>query len=598
MQNLFSQYFIKTLREEPKEAETISHKLLLRGGYIKKLAAGIYNFLPLGFKVLKKIETIVREEMDKSGAQELLMPALLPRELWNETGRWNIYGAELIRIKDRHNRDFCLGPTHEEIITDLVRTQINSYRDLPIILYQIQAKFRDEIRPRFGLMRAREFLMKDAYSFCKNEDELNEHYNLMFKTYCNIFNRCGLKYRAVESFSGAIGGSVSQEFMVIASTGEEAILYCDSCNYAANIEKAEGKSNYELGIRNYELKKQKLEVSAERLTINDEQDLQEVYTPDKKTVEEITAFLKVPSQQLIKSLVFTSGEKIYLALVCGNKDVNLEKLKSVLEVQDLEIATPEVVRKYTQAEVGFAGPVKIKEISPNIKIIADEEVMNLVNAVTGANKTNYHLINVNPQRDFNPDIIADIKVAQEGDGCIKCNAGKLKQERGIEVGHIFKLGTKYSQAMNATYLDEKGNKNLIIMGCYGIGVSRIIQAAIEQNYDEKGIKWHPAISPFQVIIIVLADFNDKKIQDICLKINNFCEQNNIDFIIDDRDERAGVKFNDADLIGFSWQIIIGKKFLEKNIIEIKNRFNGNKKEINSNNLKEILKEIKGTIVNF
>jgi prolyl-tRNA synthetase len=453
---------LPTLRESPADAEVVSHRLMIRAGIIRKVAAGIYNLLPLGLRVIQKVESIVREEMNRAGAQEVLMPFVLPAELWQESGRWNAYGKELLRLKDRHGRDFCLGPTHEEAITDMVRGEVRSYRDLPVNLYQIQTKFRDEIRPRFGLMRGREFIMKDAYSFHADDESAEEEYRNMFDTYSRIFYRCGLAFRAVEAETGIIGGSFSHEFMVLADTGEEAIASCTSCDYAANVERAE-------------IKRPEKKVRRK----GKEEPLKKVLTPGMKSVEEVSAFLKVEASKLIKTLIYETDKGTVVALVRGDLEINEAKLKRVLGADFLHLADEEKIKKTTNAPMGFAGPVGMK-----IPIFVDFNVMDIENGVTGANEADAHLVGVNPLRDFKAQY-GDIRIAVERDPCPRC-VSPLEIRRGIEVGHIFKLGTKYSESMRTTFLDENGKERPIIMGCYGIGIGRTAAAAIEQNHDGNG----------------------------------------------------------------------------------------------------------------
>lgn len=554
----YSKLLIPTLREEPGEAEVISHKLMLRAGMIRKLAAGIYNYLPLGYRVLRKIEAIVREEMDRAGAQEIFMPMVLPAELWRETKRWEQYGKELLRLKDRHEREFCLGPTHEEVVTDLVRKEVKSYRQLPLNLYQIQSKFRDEIRPRFGLMRGREFIMKDAYSFDMDEAGAEDAYRKMFEAYNAIFKRCGLRFKPVEADSGLIGGSFSHEFMVLADTGEEAVVSCDTCGYAANMEKAEGKI-----------------VSSQQSAVSSElKPLEKMVTPGKKSVEDVAAFLGVNKEQLVKTLIMRGGDRIVAALVRGDHELNKIKLARILNTTEVELLAPAEVEKVTGAPSGFSGPVGLKDLH----IIADSAIKGMINFVVGGNEKDVHLVNVNMERDFTPDQYADIRSVQEGDGCPRCETGKLVIVRGIEVGHTFKLGTKYSVAMEATYLDEAGKPQYMIMGCYGIGVSRIIAAAIEQNHDKDGIIWPAAIAPFKVIILPL-NMTSEKVRGTAEDIYNRLSEKGVEVILDDRDERAGVKFKDADLLGIPFQIVVGEKGLNRGIVELKNRATREVKEV-------------------
>jgi prolyl-tRNA synthetase len=551
-----SRLLAPTLREDPKEAEVVSHRLMLRAGMIRKLAAGIYTFLPLGLRTLSKVSAIIREEMDRSGAQEVFMPALLPAELWQETGRWGIYGKELFRIKDRHDREFCLGPTHEEIITDLVRSHIRSYRQLPINLFQIQTKFRDEVRPRFGLMRGREFMMKDAYSFHATSASLEEEYQNMFKTYCRIFDRMGLNYKVVEADSGAIGGGFSQEFMVLADTGEEEIFYCEKCGYAASRESA--------GVGKYKIPNAELRMP----------NLKEVHTPGQKTIEEVSSFLKVKPEQMIKTLIYETEQGAVAALVRGDQEINEAKLKKILGVEDLKLADEKVIEKVTKAPVGFAGPVGLK----GVKILADQAVTLIEDGVTGANKKDYHLTHVAYGRDYKAEVVGDLRYALHRDICPKCEGGHMAVTRGIEVGHIFKLGTKYSDKMKATYLDEHNQEKTFIMGCYGIGVGRTAAAAIEQSNDKDGIIWPMAIAPFLVDIIP-ANSEEPEQMKVAEEIYSNLRMNsqlNSDIILDDRPERIGVKLKDADLIGFPIKVIIGKA-LKEGKVEIKLRKTGETK---------------------
>lgn len=544
----YSQLLLPTLREEPAEAEVVSHKLMLRAGMIRKLAAGIYTFLPLGVRVMQKVERIIREEMNRAGAQEVVMPCILPAELWKESGRWDHYGKELLRVKDRHDRDYCFGPTHEEVITDLARREVRSYRQLPVNLYQIQTKFRDEVRPRFGVMRSREFVMKDAYSFDADEAGAEQSYERMYDAYTRIFQRCRLRFRAVEADTGLIGGRFSHEFMVLADTGEDAIVSCDSCDYAANIERAEigrvaGKTSE---------KPKKLE---------------RVQTPDKKSVEEVTAFLTVPPERLVKTIIFETEGGAVAALVRGDHEINEAKLRRHLGVTQLELAEDQVVADVTHAPKGFAGPVGL-----DLRIITDYAVEGMRNMVVGANELDAHLINVNLGRDFHVEEFADIRLAQADDPCPRC-AGKLQVSRGIEVGHIFKLGSKYSEAMGATYLDPEGNERNLIMGCYGIGVGRTAAAAIEQNHDEDGIIFPFAIAPFHVLIVPVNN-KDAQIMGAAEDLYGRLLEEGVEVLLDDRDERPGVKFKDADIIGIPLRLTVGEKNLHKGKVEIKVRGSG------------------------
>ena len=544
---LYSKYFIPTIKEIPSDAEVISHQLMLRAGMIRKLTSGIYTFLPAGLKAIRKVENIVREEMNRSGAIEVLMPAVQPAELWQESGRWEFYGKELLRFKDRHNHDCCIGPTHEEVITDLVRKEIRSYRQLPVNFYQIQTKFRDEIRPRFGVMRCKEFIMKDAYSFDVDAAGADKSYEIMYDAYTRIFRRCGLKFRAVEADSGSIGGSYSHEFMVLADTGEDEIVNCTSCSYAANLEKAEVKAaappdpaNRAPGI------------------------LKEVKTPDVRTIEELTAFLSLQPNQIVKTLIFSADGNTVAALIRGDHEVNEVKLKNLLGADQLELADPHLVAEVTGAPMGFAGPVGLKT-----KMIADHAVRNMVDFVTGANKEDFHLRNVNLERDFSVNQFADLRMIMHGDRCPRCD-GELNFGRGIEVGHVFKLGTKYSKAMRAVFLDEQGEEKLFFMGCYGIGIARTVAAAIEQKHDEDGIIFPISIAPFEVALLPL-QMHERDVVDAAQKIYDACVAGGVDVLMDDRDVRPGVKFKDADLLGTPLQVTVGERTLKQGMVEIKVR---------------------------
>ncbi len=542
----FSELFCPTLREVPSEAETVSHQLLLRAGYIRKAGAGIYSYLPLAQRVLRKIETIVREEMDRAGGQELLMPIIQPRELWEQTGRWDVYGDEMFRLVDRHQRHFALGPTHEEIITSLVDNDVHSYRDLPLLLYQIQNKYRDEIRPRFGLMRGREFIMKDLYSFDIDEEGLDISYRKMYDAYHRIFQRLKLQYRVVEADSGAIGGNESHEFVVLADTGESEIVYCENGDYAANVEKAacvyKDEGNDEAPL-----------------------EMQKIHTPGMRTIKDLVEFTGQPEQRHVKTLTYYADGELVAAVLRGDRELNEIKLKQVLGCRELYMADDAAVREACGAGFGSLGPVGL-----NIKVYADLEVAGMRNLTCGANEDDYHFINVNPGRDFVPEDYVDIRNAVEGDLCPVC--GKpLQATRGIEVGHIFKLGTKYSEAMNATVLDQKGQAVPLVMGCYGIGISRTMAASFEQNHDENGIIWPMPIAPFQVIIVPV---NAKKEDQMstALALYNQLQEQGVEVLLDDRDERAGVKFKDADLIGIPVRITVGPKALQENQVEVKKRW--------------------------
>jgi len=547
-----SKLFLSTLREVPAEAETISHQLMLRAGIIRKLAAGVYSYLPLGLKVLKKVENIVRTEMDNAGAQELLMSALLPAESYQASGRWDIFGPNMFKLKDRNGRDFCLGPTHEEIFTDTVKSCLKSYRQLPVTLYQIQTKYRDESRPRFGIIRSREFTMKDAYSFDRTWEGLDESYSLMYGAYCKIFSRLGLDYIVVDADTGAMGGSGSQEFMVKSEVGEDTIAHCPTCGYSANVEKAECI-----------LIPQEKEAPKTR---------EKIHTPNVKTIDELVAFLNTDSTKFAKTLIYTANEKTVAVMVRGDREVNEVKLANHLGVpaDDLMMATPEVVTASTGAAVGFAGPIGIK-----VPVIMDREVSQMSNFIVGANETDYHFINVNTQ-DFEAEVI-DIRTIVEGDLCPKCKQ-PIETTQGIEVGHIFKLGTKYTESLDCTYLDENGKAQPMIMGCYGIGVSRTIAAAIEQFSDENGLVWPVPIAPFHAIVVPVNTKDEAQLA-LAEKVYEELKSQGIETLLDDREERAGVKFKDADLIGIPVRITIGKKAAD-GICEYKLRTNEQSVDVN------------------
>jgi prolyl-tRNA synthetase len=542
---LFSRMLIPTLKETPAEAEAISHKLLLRAGMIRKVASGIYNYLPLGRRVLAKVERIVREEMDRSGALEVLMPAVQPAELWQESGRWGVYGKELLRFLDRHERDYCFGPTHEEVITDLVRREVHSYRQLPLNLYQIQTKFRDEIRPRFGLIRSREFIMKDAYSFDTDEAGAEICYQAMYAAYNRIFQRCGLKFKVVEADSGPIGGSFSHEFMVLAETGEDLVVSCAACDYAANLEKAEAP----------------LDLAEPGPPVGEREPAS---TPGVRTVEEVAAFLKVSPQDIVKTLIYETERGPVAILLRGDHEVNEVKVKNLLGVTELALAGLIRVQELTGAEAGFAGPVGL-----DLPIYADQAVARMNAMITGANKDNHHLLRVHPQRDFKIVQAADLRNVTEQDPCPRCR-GRLNFLRGIEVGHIFKLGHKYSKALKAVYLDQEGAEQYIYMGCYGIGVSRIVAAAIEQGNDVNGIIFPMALAPVQVALVPIS-MNDASVRDCVLGLHRELEAAGVEVLLDDRDERPGVKFKDCDLLGIPLRVVIGPKTLEKGQAEVKER---------------------------
>jgi len=531
-----SNMLISTLREVPAEAEIDSHKLMLRAGMIKKMAAGIYNYMPLGLKVLKNVENIIREEMNDAGAQEFLASAMIPAELWQESGRWDAYGAEMFRLKDRGERDFCLGPTHEEVFTDIARNEIKSYKQLPLNLYQIQTKYRDERRPRFGVMRSREFIMKDAYSFDKDQEGLDLAYDKMHDAYVKIFNRCGLDAKCVAADSGAIGGSNSAEFMVKSEVGEDDVVFCSKCDYAANIEKAHSPAE----------KEEKQEFK----------EVNKVETPNVKTIDELVKFFNTNEKRFAKTILFNADGKIVAVMVRGDREINEVKISNAIgEITSLELANSEEVRIATGADVGFAGPKGIKVDM----LLVDEEVANMYNFIVGANETGYHFENINYGRDFE-GIIGDYRNVTEGEKCPVCG-GKVTIARGTEVGHIFKLGTKYSEAMNANFIDEGGKEKPFIMGCYGIGVTRTMASIIEQHHDENGIIWPLAVAPYHVSVIPVNIKDEEQVRVANELYNNLISMG-VEVLLDDRNERAGVKFKDSELMGIPMRITVGKKIGE------------------------------------
>ncbi|MFA7078811.1 MAG: proline--tRNA ligase [Syntrophomonas sp.] len=542
-----SQLFYPTLREVPSEAEIASHQLLLRAGFIRKTTAGVYSYLPLARRVIRKIENIVREEMERAGGQEVLLPIIQPKEIWEKSGRWSVYGDEMFRLTDRHNRGFALGPTHEEIITTLVDAEVHSYRDLPLLLYQIQNKYRDEIRPRFGLMRGREFIMKDLYSFDEDYEGLDISYKKMYAAYLAIYERMNLNYRVVEADSGAIGGNESHEFMVLAESGECTILYCETCDYAANVEKAVCSA------------------PDEPPAPSDLRALEKIATPGVRTIQDLVNALGKPKNEQVKTLMYDADGEIVAVVLRGDRELNEIKLKNYLGCNQLFMADEGSVREICAAGFGSLGPVGLKA-----KIYLDREVIHLQNFSCGANEDDYHFINVNVGRDFVPEAVVDLRNAVEGDPCPVCG-GSLGAMRGIEVGHIFKLGTKYSDVLEANYRNAEGEEKAMVMGCYGIGISRTMAAAVEQNNDSNGIIWPIPIAPYHVIIIPVNSKKDDQMQaaqDIYEKLI----QSGIEVILDDRDERAGVKFKDADLIGIPVKITIGPKSLQEKQVEVKKRW--------------------------
>jgi prolyl-tRNA synthetase len=561
-----SQSFIPTLREVPADAEVKSHQLLLRAGFIRQSSSGVYTFLPLGRRVLQKVEAIIREEMNRAGAIELLMPALQQAELWQESGRWYSYGPELMRLKDRHERDFALGPTHEEVITALVRDEVKTYKKLPLTLYQIQTKFRDEKRPRFGLLRGREFIMKDAYSFHTSKESLDEVYNKMYEAYSNIFRRCGLNFRAVIADSGAIGGKDTHEFMVLSDIGEDTIAYSDASDFAANIEMAPVVATYEK--------------STEPL-----KELTKVHTPEQKTIEEVAAFLQVAPEKCIKSLLFKVDEKYVLVLVRGDHEANDVKVKNLLEASVVELASPEETKAVMNCPIGSLGPIAV---DASVTVIADYAVEAIVNGICGANEDGYHYTGVNPGRDFTVSQYADLRFIQEGDPSPD-GKGTIRFARGIEVGHVFKLGTRYSEAMNATYLDENGRTQTMLMGCYGIGVSRLLSAIAEQFGDENGLVWPASVAPFHIHLIPVNLKNEEQRQ-LADEWYEKLGQVGFEVLYDDRQERPGVKFADSDLIGIPVRVTVGKRAGE-GVVEVKVRQTGESMEVPVTELIETMKRL-------
>ncbi|MBI4845349.1 MAG: proline--tRNA ligase [Candidatus Omnitrophica bacterium] len=546
----WTEFLLPTLKEIPSEAEAISHILMIRAGLIRRLTSGVYSYLPLGLRVLKKVEKIIRQEMDSKQAQEVLLPAIQPIELWIKSGRFAALGEDMITFTDRHKKVNVLGPTHEEVITALVKNEVNSYRQLPLILYQIQTKFRDEARPRFGVMRSREFIMKDAYSFDCDGEGLNTSYNKMYQAYCRIFKRCGLNFIAVEADTGIMGGDVSHEFMVLAENGEDMVVICENCKYAVSMDKAECVKPVTRGQEPVARK------------------MEEVKTPGVSSVEDVARFLKVGAEQLVKTLIYIADDKPVAVLVRGDHEINETKLNRLLKAGSLSMADEETIQKVTGGPLGFSGPVGLS----GLKIIADLGIAASSNFVVGANKSDVHFVGVNIERDFKVWQWADVRNIMDKDICPKCMQ-PIKIEQAIEVGHVFKLGTKYTENLNATFLDEQGKAKKIIMGCYGIGVTRLIAACIEQNCDKNGIIWPKEIAPFQVILMPLNTAHVLSM-DFARTIYGHLTERNIEVLLDDRDIRAGIKFKDADLIGIPLQIIIGEKNLEQNRIEIKERMTG------------------------
>ena len=543
----FSRAFIPTLKEAPSDAQVASHVFLVRGGYMRRLAAGIYSFLPLGWRVLKKIEQIVREEMDRAGAQEVLMPAAIPAELWQESGRWDAYGPELLRFQDRKGADFVIGPTHEEAIVEMVRRDTASYRDLPLNLYQIQSKFRDEMRPRAGLLRGREFVMKDAYSFDRNDAGALAQYDAMYRAYQRIFRRCGLDFRAVEADTGAIGGSRSHEFQVLADTGEDALVACDTCDYAANVEQAE------VAAAQAEIAGAVAAAPAR------------VATPGQKTIDEVAGFLGVPASRLVKTLVYVADGRVVAALVRGDRGVNEIALRKALGATELHLARDAEVREACGVEPGFVGPIGLR-----IPVVADAELRGATGVVVGANERDAHLTGVDLGRDVAVAQWAPLRLAEAGDRCARCAGGHYRAFRGIEVGHVFFLGTKYSAPMKCTFLDEDGQTRPAVMGCYGIGITRIAAAAIEQHHDDHGIVWPMSIAPYQVALVSLQP-GDAAVRAAADALYQELTALGVEVLYDDRDERVGAKLKDADLIGVPLRVAVGARSLKDGKIELKAR---------------------------
>ena len=562
-----SNFLLSTLKEAPADAETQSHKLMIRAGMIRKVAAGIYNFLPTGLKVFRKVENIVREEMNNANAIEVMMPFVTPSDLWIKSGRWDVYGKELLRFKDRADRDFCLGPTHEEVVTDLVSREAKSYKDLPLTLYQIQPKFRDEIRPRFGVMRAREFVMKDAYSFDVDEKSSEKSYSQMFDAYNKIFDRCGLTFKAVQADSGNIGGSSSHEFMVLAETGEDLILSCSDCDFAANVESASIKSS-------------KISKKEDLL------DLTIVDTPAMVSVTEVADFLKTDETNVVKTMILSTDSGLEAVLIRGDHELSLPKYKKIRNLETVDLATSDEIKKLNTPK-GFSGPVDL-----NIDIYSDNAIQSMSNFVIGANKPDKHYINSNFPRDFDIKEFGDFREAQDGDKCPNCTKGSLSSIRGIEVGHVFKLGTKYSNAMDAKFVDKDGKEKNYFMGCYGIGVGRVLAAAIEQNHDENGIKLPSSIAPFEVGIIP-TDLKNTEVLELSESLYNYLLELGFDVFLDDRDENPGFKFKDADLIGIPYQVVIGPKSLAKDSIELKDRASSTSEQIKKDDFKKLAEKING-----
>jgi len=565
----WSKALIPTHKEDPSDAETTSHRLMLRSGMMRKLTSGVYNYLPLGWRAVRKVESIVREEMDAIGCQEILMPVISPAELWQESGRWDVYGKELWRVQDRNGRFFALGPTHEEIVTDIVRKEVRSYRELPFTLYQIQTKFRDELRPRFGVVRSREFLMKDAYSFHRDEESLEETYREMCEAYNRIFERCELEFRPVEAATGAIGGSSSHEFMVLSDTGESEVIVCQ-CGYAATDERAEGT------IAPFATGEAPLE-------------MEPVDTPDAKTIEEVSAFLEVEPTRLVKTILYLVDERTVAALIRGDREINEAKLALALGAEVVTAAPPDLIEKVTGAPVGFAGPVDLT----GVEIVADRSVETLVNVVVGGNAKDVHLRNVNPGRDFQVGSYEDIALIAKGDSCARCGA-TLDAFRGIEVSQAFKLGAKYSTSMNATFLDSDGVARPFIMGCYGLGVTRTVAAIIEQHHDDDGIVWPLSVAPFAVQVLAV-NMKSDGCREAAEELYADLRARGIETLYDDRNESPGTKFKDADLVGMPLRATVGDRGLKRGIIEVRTRRTGDDAEVPVDDAADRIAEMLGSL---
>lgn len=561
-----SKLYLPTLKEDPAEADIISHQLMLRSGMMRKLSPGIFSYLPLGYRVIRKIENIVREEMNKTSSQEVLLPVMQTAEIWEKSNRWEQFGPLMIKFKDRKDHEYCLGPTHEEVIADLIKDEVRSYKDLPLNLYQIQTKVRDEIRPRFGVMRGREFIMKDAYSMDTDDEGLDKSYQEMYNAYVNIFDRLGLETRVVKADSGAMGGKDSHEFMVIAESGEDDIAVCDSCDYAANTELASGYEKAE--VIDKDLKERKL-----------------IDTPNIKTIEGLEDFLNIDGSKMIKTMLMKADDELVVVLVRGDDQLNEVKLTNYLQATNLEPAGEEEIVEVFGVKPGFIGPINISDY----KIIADHRVKKMRNAICGANIEDKHYSNVSPDRDFEVEQYVELRTVKAGDICSECKEGKLDIEPGIEVGHIFKLGTKYSESMGATYLDENGKAQPIVMGSYGIGITRIVAAAIEQGNDQNGIIWPRDLAPYQIIILPLG--RSQEVDKRAEELYETFQKMDIEVLLDDRDERAGVKFNDADLIGIPLRITVGSRSLQNNVLEVRNRQTGDDFEISIDNYKKEIKKL-------